>query len=130
MSNSYLISNARIVNEGSVVEGDLLVLDGRVAGVNKTAPTGTDTVDADGAWLIPGMIDDQVHFREPGFEHKGTIATESRAALAGGITSYMEMPNCNPLTVTHEALADKHVRAADHSSANYAFCLGCAERDS
>ena len=124
MSNSYLITNARIVNEGSVVEGDLLVLDGRVAGVNKTAPTGTEAVDADGAWLIPGMIDDQVHFREPGFEHKGTIATESRAALAGGITSYMEMPNCNPLTVTHEALADKHVRAADHSSANYAFYFG------
>jgi len=124
MTTDHLIVNARIVNEGSIVEGDLLVLDGRIAGINVPAPDGIETHDAAGAWLLPGMIDDQVHFREPGFEHKGTIATESRAALAGGITSYMEMPNCNPLTVTHEALADKHTRARDHSHANYAFYFG------
>lgn len=119
-----LITNARIVNEGSVTEGDLLIDDGRIAGIGKAAPAGAEVVDAAGAWLLPGMIDDQVHFREPGFEHKGTIATESRAAIAGGITSYMEMPNCNPLTVTHEALRDKHSRAADRSEANYAFYFG------
>jgi dihydroorotase len=124
MSQSTLITNARIVNEGQIRTGDLLVVDGRIAGIDRPAPAGATIVDADGAWLLPGMIDDQVHFREPGFEHKGTIATESRAAIAGGITSYMEMPNCNPLTVTHEALADKHRRAAEHSAANYAFYFG------
>lgn len=121
---STLITNARIVNEGHTVEGDLLIRDGRIAGIGKSAPAGAEVVDAGGAWLLPGMIDDQVHFREPGLEHKGEIATESRAALAGGITSYMEMPNCNPLTVTHEALADKHARAAERSEANYAFYFG------
>jgi dihydroorotase len=121
---STLISNARIVNEGTITEGDLLIRDGRIAGIGQPAPAGARVVEANGAWLLPGMIDDQVHFREPGFEHKGTIATESLAAIAGGITSYMEMPNCNPLTVTHEALRDKHTRAADHSEANYAFYFG------
>ncbi len=129
MSKTYLITNARIVNEGTVTEGDLLVRDGRIAGINKTAPEGAEIVDAAGAWLLPGLIDDQVHFREPGLEHKGTIATESRAAIAGGITSYMEMPNCNPLTVTHEMLRDKHARAADHSMANYAFYFGATNEN-
>lgn len=119
-----LVSNARIVNEGRVTEGDLLIEGGRIAGIGLPAPAGAEIVDAAGAWLLPGMIDDQVHFREPGFEHKATIATESRAALAGGITSYMEMPNCNPQTVTHEALRDKHTRAAERSEANYAFYFG------
>lgn len=119
-----LITNARIVNEGAVTEGDLLIADGRIAGIGLPAPAGAALIDAAGAWLLPGMIDDQVHFREPGFEHKATIATESRAALAGGITSYMEMPNCNPQTVTHEALRDKHTRAAQRSEANYAFYFG------
>ncbi|MFW6094389.1 MAG: dihydroorotase [Pseudomonadota bacterium] len=124
MNETTLIANARIVNEGSVVEGDLLIEHGRIAGIGRAAPPGAEVVDAAGAYLLPGMIDDQVHFREPGMEHKGTIATESRAAVAGGITSYMEMPNCNPLTVSHEALEDKHRRAAEHSEANYAFYFG------
>ena len=124
MTNSYLITNARIVNEGTITDGDLLIENGRIAGINKPAPGGTAVFDAAGAWLLPGMIDDQVHFREPGFEHKGTIATESRAAIAGGITSYMEMPNCDPLTVTHAALRDKHDRARERSVANYAFYFG------
>lgn len=124
MSDATLITNARVVNEGTVTEGDLLIRDDRIVGVGRAAPAGARVVDARGAWLLPGMIDDQVHFREPGFEHKGTIATESRAAVAGGITSYMEMPNCNPLTVTHEALRDKHNRAAERSEANYAFYFG------
>jgi len=122
--SSWRICNARIVNEGTITEGDLFVRDGRIAGVNVAARGDEEVFDAAGAWLLPGMIDDQVHFREPGFEHKGTIATESAAAVAGGITSYMEMPNCNPLTVDMGALNDKHARAADHSAANYAFYFG------
>ena len=119
-----VIVNAKIVNEGQVVEGDLAVEGERIKGINVSHPSNPKIIDASGAWLIPGMIDDQVHFREPGFEHKGTIETESRAAVAGGITSYMEMPNCNPLTVNEEALIDKRNRAAKVSSANYGFYLG------
>ena len=120
----YRIVNARIVNEGEVVEQDLSIARGRIAGIGVRDPDGAAVVDAAGAWLLPGMIDDQVHFREPGLEHKGTIATESRAAVAGGVTSFLEMPNCKPLTVTAEALEDKHARAAAGSMANYGFYLG------
>ena len=121
---SYQIVNARIVNEGAVTEGDLTVSRERVVGVNLPPPPGAEVVDAAGAYLLPGMIDDQVHFREPGLEYKGTIASESRAAVAGGITSYLEMPNCQPQTVTMQALEDKHRRAATGSMANYGFYLG------
>jgi dihydroorotase len=124
MTENWQITNALIVNEGTVTQGDLLVSNGRIQGINVKPPADVNTFDAAGAYLLPGMIDDQVHFREPGFEHKGTIATESLAAVAGGITSYMEMPNCNPLTVTHAMLADKHARAADHSAANFGFYFG------
>ena len=118
-----VIKNARMVNEGAITEGDLAIRNGRIERIGG-AIDGARELDAGGAWLLPGMIDDQVHFREPGFEHKGDIATESRAALAGGITSYMEMPNCNPQTVTAEALEDKHRRAAAKSVANFAFYFG------
>jgi len=121
---SYHIINARIVNEGTVTTGDLSVARGRILGVNVPSPPGAELIDAAGGYLLPGMIDDQVHFREPGFEHKATIATESRAAVAGGITSYLEMPNCDPQTVTARALEDKHARAAARSMANYGFYLG------
>jgi dihydroorotase len=121
---AYQIVNARIVNEGTVTAGDLSVAGGRILGVNVPAPPGAEVIDAAGAYLLPGMIDDQVHFREPGFEHKATIATESRAAIAGGVTSYLEMPNCDPQTVTAGALEDKHARAAAGSMANYGFYLG------
>ncbi len=121
---SYRIVNARIVNEGAIVEGDLSIAGGRIAGIGAGGPDGATVVDADGAWLLPGMIDDQVHFREPGLEHKATIATESRAAVAGGVTSFLEMPNCRPQTVTAEALEDKHARAAAGSMANWGFYLG------
>ena len=121
---SYHIVNAKIVNEGTVTTGDLSVARGRILGVNVPAPPGAEVVDAAGAYLLPGMIDDQVHFREPGFEHKATIASESRAAIAGGVTSYLEMPNCDPQTVTARALEDKHARAAARSLANYGFYLG------
>lgn len=118
------IVNARIVNEGTAIEGDLLIDNGRIAAVGAVPGDDAEVFDAGGAWLLPGMIDDQAHFREPGFTHKGTIATESAAAVAGGITSYMEMPNCNPLTIDQAALHDKHRRAARVSAANYAFYLG------
>jgi dihydroorotase len=121
---SYHIVNARIVNEGTVTEGDLVVENNRIKGINATPGANTTVIDARGGFLIPGMIDDQVHFREPGFEHKADIGTESRAAIAGGITSYMEMPNCNPLTVTQAELVNKRERAAQKSWANYAFYLG------
>ena len=120
-----VLKNATIVNEGRQREGDVTIANGRLEQVGgRTTRRATREIDLGGAWLLPGMIDDQVHFREPGLEHKGTIATESRAALAGGITSYMEMPNCTPQTITAEALLDKHTRAAERSRANYAFYFG------
>ena len=118
------IVNARIVNEGTITEGELVIEGERIKGINVPAPSDATVFDAAGAYLIPGMIDDQVHFREPGFEHKGNIRTESAAAVAGGITSYMEMPNCNPLTISQSALLDKRERAANCSAANYGFYLG------
>ena len=117
------IRNARIVNEGKVIQGDLLIDGERIAAIGQVGQAKTD-IEADGAWLMPGMIDDQVHFREPGFEHKGEIKTESAAAVAGGITSYMEMPNCNPLTIDQSTLNAKLDRAATVSAANYGFYLG------
>ena len=119
-----IIKNAMLVNEGRITEGDLAIEAGRIDQIGGSISADGDVIDVHGAWLLPGMIDDQVHFREPGFEHKGTIATESRAAIAGGITSYMEMPNCNPLTVDAAALDDKHRRARSVSLANYAFYFG------
>ncbi len=118
------IANARMVNEGAVTEGDLLIANGRIEAVGAASGLDCETYEANGAYLLPGMIDDQVHFREPGLTHKGDIASESRAALAGGITSYMEMPNCNPLTISQAALNAKRERAAQCSHANYAFYLG------
>ena len=121
-----VIKNARIVNEGIVTEGDLKIRNDRIEAIAAQidSPAGAREIDARGAYLLPGMIDDQVHFREPGLEHKGTFATESKAAVAGGVTSYMEMPNSNPQTITEAALRDKHARAAHVSLANYAFYLG------
>jgi len=121
-----LIKNARLVNEGQITEGDLLIRNGRIAKIGDSIGAGTGTVvlDAAGAHLLPGMIDDQVHFREPGLTHKAGIWSESRAAVAGGITSFMEMPNTLPPTVTLDALEHKYAIAAEKSLANYAFYLG------
>ena len=118
-----VIKNARLVNEGTIIEGDLAIESGRIVQIGGSLSAANE-LDAVGSWLIPGMIDDQVHFREPGFEHKGSIETESRAAIAGGVTSYMEMPNSNPQTTNAEALQRKYDRAAKHSFANYGFYLG------
>jgi dihydroorotase len=126
MSETLLIKNARLVNEGRIRDGDLLIRDGRIARIDAGigADNGVAVLDAAGAWLLPGMIDDQVHFREPGLTHKGGIWSESRAAVAGGITSYMEMPNTLPPTVSLQALENKYAMAAEKSLANYAFYLG------
>jgi len=123
---NWLITNAEIVNEGRRFHGDVRVRSGRieVIGTSLTAQPNEQVFDARGCWLFPGMIDDQVHFREPGLEHKGNIATESRAAVAGGITSFMEMPNTKPPATTSAALEDKYARAARSSPANFAFYLG------
>ena len=122
---SWILRNATVVNEGLSFEADVAIHEGRIEriGAGATKP-GAREIDLGGAWLLPGMIDDQVHFREPGFEHKADIATESRAAVAGGTTSYLEMPNCVPQTVTPQALLDKHTRAAGRSLANYGFYFG------
>ncbi len=123
------IVNARIVNEGATIEGDLLIERGRIAAIGHAPDAAAEVLDAEGGWLLPGMIDDQAHFREPGLTHKGTIATESAAAVAGGITSYMEMPNCDPPTIDQVALNEKHSRAATRSAANYAFYLGATNHN-
>ena len=119
----WVLKDATIVNEGRSFEGDLGIANGRIERIG-AGLAGRREIVLNGAWLLPGMIDDQVHFREPGLTHKGDIGSESRAAVAGGITSYMEMPNCEPQTVDNGALFDKHRRAAGRSMANYAFYLG------
>ncbi len=126
-----LIKNAQIVNEGKVFEGDLRINEQRISHIGKeiSALQQEQVIDANGLYLLPGMIDDQVHFREPGLTHKGTIASESRAAVAGGITSYMEMPNVNPATTSIEMLEKKFEIASNNSMGNYSFYLGATENN-
>ncbi len=121
-----LIKHATIVNEGRRFQGDLRIRGGRIEAIatSLAAREGERVLDAAGRLLLPGVIDDQVHFREPGLEHKATIATESRAAVAGGITTFMDMPNTRPPAVTRAAVDDKFARAAGSSLANYSFYLG------
>lgn len=129
MSKSYLIKNARIVNEGSVVEGDVLIEAGRIAKIDSSIgpkSANINVIDAEGKYLMPGIIDDQVHFREPGLTHKGDLHSESRAAVAGGITSFMEQPNTKPAATTVEELEKKYQRAAQVSLANYSFNMGAS----
>ena len=123
-----VIVNARLVNEGRVTEGDLRIENGRIARIAaEIRPQGDDTViDAAGRWLLPGMIDDQVHFREPGMPHKGDMATESAAAVAGGLTTFMDMPNTSPPTLDAAALEDKYQRAKGRAWGNYGFYLGAS----
>ena len=122
-----LIKNAIIVNEGKQMQLDLLIEGDRIARIDKDI-TAADAhiIDAAGMFLMPGAIDDQVHFREPGLTNKGEIYTEAKAAVAGGITSYMEMPNTIPNVFTQELLADKYQRAAQVSLANYSFFMGAS----
>jgi dihydroorotase len=126
---SVLIRNARLVNEGREFDADLFINHGRIVKIARSidGENADLEIDANGQWLLPGMIDDQVHFREPGAPAKGSIYTESRAAVAGGITSFMDMPNTNPATLTLDALADKKRRAAINSVANYGFHFGVSQ---
>ena len=124
---STLIRNAQIVNEGQIFRSDVFIKDGFIAQISNTIEASADIIiDADGKYLIPGVIDDQVHFREPGLTHKAEIYTESKAAVAGGITSFMEMPNTNPQTRTQELLEEKYKRASEVSLANYSFFMGAS----
>lgn len=125
--NTVLIKNAKIVNEGKIVEGDVLIENEFIVEIAESiSPKSANCkiIDAEGNYLIPGAIDDQVHFREPGLTHKGTIETESRAAIAGGITSFIEQPNTVPNAVTQELLEEKYQIAAKTSYANYSFMMG------
>ncbi len=123
-----LITNARLVNEGRQFDGDLRIENGRIAAIGSglQARAGEKVVDAAGRWLLPGMIDDQVHFREPGLTHKGDIASESAAAVAGGLTSFMDMPNTNPPTLDAAALEAKYALARGRAWGNHGFYLGAS----
>ena len=121
-----LIKNAQIVNENQIFKGDLLIENDLILkiGNNISEDTAHRVIDADGKYLLPGVIDDQVHFREPGLTHKGDIESESRAAIAGGVTSFIEQPNTVPNAVTQQLLEEKYKIAAEKSLANYSFMMG------
>jgi dihydroorotase len=122
---NYLIRNANIVNEGKITAGDVLISEGKIAAIGSGIESiDAEVIDATGLWLMPGVIDDQVHFREPGLTHKGEIYTEAKAAVAGGVTSFMEQPNTAPPATTVERLEEKYARAAEVSLANYSFFIG------
>jgi dihydroorotase len=125
--NRYLIKNARIVNEGVIFEGDVLIENDLIVEISESISAKSSDciiIDAEGNYLMPGAIDDQVHFREPGLTHKGDIESESRAAVAGGITSYIEQPNTVPNAVNQEVLEQKYQIASKKSFANYSFMMG------
>lgn len=123
---NYVIRNAKMVNEGKIIEGDLLIKNQRIEKIGSGFPVDGNVkeIDAKGKYLLPGAIDDQVHFREPGLTHKATIQTESIAAVAGGVTSFMEMPNTIPNALTQELLEEKYAIGAATSLANYSFFMG------
>lgn len=134
MNKKLLIKGAIIVNEGIEKSGSVLIEGYHIVNVfDKVVPTEiletSEIIDAEGKYLLPGIIDDQVHFREPGLTHKGEIYTEAKAAVAGGVTSFMEMPNTNPQTITQELLEDKYRIASEHSLANYSFYIGATNNN-
>ena len=128
---SIAIINANVVNEGCINQQDVLIDSGRIKQIDNqiNIDSKTEVIDAEGQYLLPGLIDDQVHFREPGLTHKGGILSESAAAVAGGITSFMDMPNVNPPTVTRDLLSQKYLLAKDKAHANYAFYLGATNNN-
>jgi dihydroorotase len=128
---NYIIKNARVVNEGEINHYDVLIENGLIVKIDRQieTPINCTEINAEGLYLLPGAIDDQVHFREPGLTHKGEIYTEAKAAVAGGITSYMEMPNTNPLAVSINELEKKYTRAAECSLANYSFFIGATNKN-
>ncbi len=126
---NFLIKNILIVNEGKQMHGDVWIKDGRIEQIGSAlsvSDANTEEINGEGKWLIPGVIDDQVHFREPGLTHKANIASEAAAAIAGGTTSFMEMPNTNPAALTQELLEAKYDIGANTSVANYSFFMGVA----
>jgi dihydroorotase len=125
--NTILIKNAQIINEGSIKNGDIFIKNGRILRIDSQINAiASREIDATGLYAMPGVIDDQVHFREPGLTHKANIYTESRAAIAGGVTSFMEMPNTNPATLTQLLLEEKYLIATKNSLANYSFYMGAS----
>ena len=122
-----ILKNCKIVNENRILESDIAIKNNRFELIQSSIESESKkVVDLDGRYVLPGLIDDQVHFREPGLTHKGDIATESRAGLAGGVTSYFEMPNVNPTTTTNENLSKKFDIASTKSLSNYSFHLGAS----
>lgn len=123
-----IIKNANIVNEGKIIKGNVLIQDNMIEEIsqNEISTNADKIIDASNKYLFPGCIDDQVHFREPGLTHKGEIYTEAKAAVAGGVTTYMEMPNTVPNVFTQELLEDKYKRASEVSLANYSFFMGAS----
>ena len=125
--SSTLIRNALLINEGKIFLADVFIQNGLIAQIGQSLDVQADeSIDAEGKYLMPGIIDDQVHFREPGLTHKGELYTESKAAVAGGITSFMEMPNTKPQTLTQDLLEQKYQRAKEVSLANYSFFMGAS----
>ena len=126
--SSIIIRNGTIINEGSSSAGDILIKNDRIAAIgiidNAFIPGDAKSVDAKGLYIIPGIIDDQVHFRDPGLTHKADIFSETRAAAAGGVTSFMDMPNTIPQAVTNEILEEKYIIAREKSLINYSFYIG------
>ncbi|MCB9015003.1 MAG: dihydroorotase [Lentimicrobiaceae bacterium] len=129
MKKKYLILGATIINEGHAFKGSVLINNGLISMIMPgefSGMDGVEIIDGEGKWLLPGVIDDQVHFRDPGLTHKGDIYTESRAAVAGGVTSYMEMPNTVPNTLTQLLLEEKYRMASEKSLANFSFYMGAS----
>jgi dihydroorotase len=128
---SKLIRNAIVINEGSRIVKDVLIRNGFIERIEDhiAATANCTEINAEGLYLLPGIIDDQVHFREPGLTQKATIATEARAAVAGGVTSFMEMPNTNPPALSQELLEQKYDLAAGVSVANYSFFMGASNKN-
>lgn len=125
MANTILIKNGTLINEGQQIKSDIYIKNGLIHTIGNYSDSNPDIViDAQGKWIFPGVIDDQVHFREPGLTHKGTIYTEAKSGVAGGVTSFMEMPNTNPTATTQGLLADKYEIASRTSLANYSFFMG------
>jgi dihydroorotase len=131
MTKNYLIKEAKLVNEGTIIEADVLIKNGRIEKIGRqlTPAENTITIAANGQYLLPGAIDDQVHFREPGLTHKASIYTEAKAAVAGGVTSFMEMPNTVPPVFTQELLENKYTIGAATSLANYSFFMGTSNEN-
>ena len=126
MNQKYLIKNIRVVNEGKIMSRDVLIKNGRIEKIAAQMDNHEQAIEinGEGKYLLPGAIDDQVHFREPGLTHKATIYTESKAAVAGGVTSFMEMPNTVPPVFTQELLEQKYEIGRNTSLANYSFYMG------